>query len=202
MIVNQAIACRDFPCMDVDHSCYYLPVVTLVGENVKLVMVAEAAPKQLQDGFYEPGSPLFAETTLLAFEDAGIRVSSIDELLAMGVYLTTAVKCCKTEYSIKSNTIKTCSYILEDELAQFPNLAVIMLMGDVAIKAFNYIARRQDLSRVIPAGPTYKIRTGEYYYHDIRVFPSYLQAGPAFFIEKSKRRMITEDLASAISIIN
>lgn len=201
MKVNQAIACLDFPCQDVNHDCYYLPVIAIEAENVRMVMISEAAPKQLQDGFYEPGCPLFAETTLLAFEDAGLQVSSIDELLAIGVYLTTAVKCCKTEYNIKISTIKTCSHILEDELAQFPNLVVIMLMGDVAIKSLNYIARRKNLSRVIPAGPTYKIRRERYLYNDIRVFPSYLQAGPAFFIEKSKRRMIAEDLSSAINII-
>jgi len=201
MKINQAIECLDFPCQDINHGCYYLPVVTIEAENVRMVMISEAAPKQLQDGFYESGSPLFAETTLLAFGDAGLQVSSIEELLAMGVYLTTAVKCGKTSYSIKTSTIKTCSHILEEELAQFPNLAVIMLMGDVAIKSLNYIARRNDLPRVIPAGPTYKIRGEKYLYNDIKVFPSYLQAGPAFFIEKSKRRMIAEDLSSAISII-
>ena len=201
MKVNHTIACLDFPCQDVNHDCYYLPVVQLEAENVRMVMISEAAPKLLQDGFYESGCPLFAETTLLAFEDAGLQVSSIDKLLAMGVYLTTAVKCGKTEYNIKTSTIKTCSHILEDELAQFPNLAVIMLMGDVAIKSLNYIARRNDLPRVIPAGPTYKIRGEKYLYNNIRVFPSYLQAGPAFLIERSKRRMIAEDLSSAISII-
>lgn len=38
--------------------------------------------------------------------------------------------------------IKTCSYLLEKELALFPNVKVYMLMGDVAIKAFNNISRR------------------------------------------------------------
>jgi len=31
--------------------------------------------------------------------------------------------------------------------------------------------------------------------------PSYLQAGPSFFIEKSKRRMIAEDVAHALSLV-
>jgi hypothetical protein len=33
------------------------------------------------------------------------------------------------------------------------------------------------------------------------VFPSYLQAGPSFFIEKSKRRMIAEDIANALRLV-
>jgi len=32
-------------------------------------------------------------------------------------------------------------------------------------------------------------------------FPSYLQAGPSFFIEKSKRRMIAEDLKAALRLL-
>ena len=72
-------------------------------------------------------------------------------------------------------------------------------MGDVAIKAMNYIAKRQGEPRVIPAGSTYKIRGQDFYYKGIPTFPSYLQAGPSFFIEKSKRRMIAEDIAAALS---
>jgi len=55
---------------------------------------------------------------------------------------------------------------------------------------------------VIPARSTYKIRKGEYIYGDRRVFPSYLQAGPAFFIEQSKRRMIAEDIRNAMKILD
>jgi hypothetical protein len=74
-------------------------------------------------------------------------------------------------------------------------------MGDVAIKAVNYIAQRAGAGRVIPAGSTYKIRGGEYFFGDKQAFPSYTQAGPSFFIEKSKRRMIAEDIAAALRMI-
>ena len=76
-----------------------------------------------------------------------------------------------------------------------------MLMGDVAIKALNYIAKRAGAGRVIPAGSTYKIRGQPYFYGEMRAFPSYLQAGPSFFIEKSKRRMIAEDISAALSLV-
>ena len=119
----------------------------------------------------------------------------------MGVYLTTAVKCGKTGYGIKTGTVKECSQLLEKELAFFPKIKVYMLMGDVAIKAVNDIARRAGQKRIIPAGSTYKIRGEAYYYGDIRAFPSYLQAGPSFFIEQSKRTMIAEDISAALGII-
>jgi len=50
-------------------------------------------------------------------------------------------------------------------------------------------------------GSTYKIRGQEYTWRHRRLFPSYLQAGPSFFIEKSKRKMIAEDIASAMKLL-
>jgi hypothetical protein len=73
-------------------------------------------------------------------------------------------------------------------------------MGDVAIKAVNYIAKREGKERAIPAGSTYKIRDGVIYFRGKRAFPSYLQVGPSFGIEKSKQRMIAEDIASALKL--
>ena len=74
-------------------------------------------------------------------------------------------------------------------------------MGDVAIKAANYIAQRGGQGRAIPAGSTYKIRGREYTFHGAHAFPSYLQAGPAFFVEKSKRQMIAQDIAAALHLV-
>jgi uracil-DNA glycosylase len=166
-----------------------------------MVMISEAAPVNPGDYYYAKGDSLFEQTTVQAFKDAGENVSSIQDILDQGVYLTTAVKCGKTGYGIKANTIKECSLILEKELALFPDVEVFMLMGDVAIKAINYIAKRAGEERVIPAGSTYKIRGKEYFFQGRRAFPSYLQAGPSFFIEKSKRRMIAEDIAAAMRLL-
>jgi uracil-DNA glycosylase len=164
-------------------------------------MISEAAPSNPADYYYAKGTPLFQQTTVQAFKDASADVSSIQDVLDKGVYLTTAVKCGKTGYSIKANTIKECSLILEKEIALFPDVQVYMLMGDVAKKAINYIAKRNGKPRVIPAGSTYKIRNQEYIFQGKRVFPSYLQAGPSFFIEKSKRRMIADDITTALTLL-
>ncbi|HEY93885.1 MAG TPA: uracil-DNA glycosylase [Dehalococcoidia bacterium] len=164
-------------------------------------MISEAAPNDPKDYYYAGDDALFAQTTVQAFQDAGADILSFRDILNLGVYCTSAVKCGKTGYGIKTDTVKQCSFILEKELALFPDVKVYMLMGDVAIKAINDIARRAGEKRVIPAGSTYKIRDQEYRYKDIRVFPSYLQAGPSFFIEKSKRKMISEDIAAALEYI-
>ena len=201
MQVSQFIGCEGFPCADVRHECYIIPGIDVKPDEISIVMISEAAPANPDDYYYAEGDSLFQQTTVQAFNDAGAVVSSIQDILNRGVYLTTAVKCGKTGYGIKTSTIKECSLILEKELALFPDVKVFMLMGDVAIKAINDIARRAGEGRVIPADSTYKIRGQEYLFRGRRVFPSYLQAGPSFFIEKSKRRMIAEDIAAALSLV-
>jgi uracil-DNA glycosylase len=202
MRVSYCVGCENFPCSDVKHDSYILPDVEINPEKVRIVLVSEAAPADPNDYYYAGNQPHFEKTTLQAFNQAGVEVSCLQDLLEMGCYFTTAVKCGKTGYGIKAATIKTCSHILADELSLFPNAQAFLLMGDVAIKAINYIAQREDASRAIPAGSTYKIRGGEYYFRAKRAFPSYLQVGPSFGIEKSKQRMIAEDIAAALAIVN
>jgi uracil-DNA glycosylase len=201
MKVSKYTECSEFPCADVKHECYVLPGIDVKPDRVSIVMISEAAPADPGDYYYAKGKPLFAQTTVQAFNDAGANVSSIQDILELGVYLTTAVKCGKTGYGIVTATIKECSFILEKELVLFPNVQVFLLMGDVAIKAVNTISQRVGEGRVIPAGSTYKIRGQAYYFRGKRAFPSYLQAGPSFFIEKSKRKVIAEDIASALSLV-
>ena len=201
MQVSNFIGCREFPCADVRHECCIIPSVDVTPGDISIIMISEAAPEDPDDYYYAEGDTLFQKTTIQAFNDAGAKVLSIQDILDLGVYLTTAVKCGKTRYGIETGTIRECSCILEKEIALFPDVKVLMLMGDVAIKAVNYIARRAGEGRVIPAGSTYKIRGQEYFFRGKRVFPSYLQAGASFFIEKSKRRMIAEDIAAALSLV-
>jgi uracil-DNA glycosylase len=78
----------------------------------------------------------------------------------------------------------------------------MILMGDVAIKSLNHIVKERSGKRIIPNGSTYKIRHDEFYYGDIRVFPSYLQTGQNYLIERSKRQMISEDIRNALELIN
>ena len=202
MRVNDCVKCVKFPCDDVKHECYLVPDIRLRPELVSLIVISEAAPERASDYYYAQGNPLFQQTTVQAFKDAGKDVSSIQDLVDLGIYFTTTVKCGKTGYGLKSSTVAECSTLLEKELALFPKVKVFMLMGDVAIKAINSIAKRNGGSWVIPSGATYKIRKQQYMFQDKRVFPSYLQAGPSFFIEKSKRRMIAEDIASALTLIS
>ena len=196
----EQIRCSRFPCGDVRIESYAVPGVEIRPPDVSIVLISEAAAGDPADGYYAGPGSLFERTTVQAFRDAGAGVDSIADILGLGVYLTTAVKCGKTGYGLSAATIKECSLLLDGELALFPNAKAYLLMGDVAIKAVNYIALRAGEGRVVPPGSTYKIRGSEYTFRNGRAFPSYLQAGPSFFIEKSKRAMIAEDIAAALAL--
>lgn len=200
MLTSDHVGCKGFPCGDVNHACYVVPSVAVTPEDVSIILISEAAPADPADYYYAGGDALFQQTTVQAFNDAGAGVASIGDIMSLGVYLTTAVKCGKTAYGIKASTIEECSFLLEQEIGLFPKPRAFLLMGDAAIKAVNAIAKRRGEGRVIPAGSTYKIRDQSYFFRGARAFPSYLQAGPSFFIEKSKRRMIAEDIAAALAL--
>ena len=124
------VGCKNFPCSDVNHSSYIIPGVEIDARAISIVLISESAPEKLEDYYYSGGAaagtaaraPLFAETTLLAFSDAGVKVDSVQELIQRGVYLTSAVKCAKTTYGIQTSTIAECSRLLEQELSLFPNI--------------------------------------------------------------------------------
>ena len=200
MKINTFVQCLDFPCLDTRRESYRVPDVEIDPAKVSILLISEAAPEKPADYYYSGPDALFAQTTLLAFQDAGAKVQSIQDILELGVYLTTAVKCGKTGYGLATPTIEHCSYLLEKELALFPNVKVYLLMGDVAIKAVNMIAKRNGEPRVISAGATYKIRGCEFTFHGARALPSYVQAGPAFFVEKVKRKMIADDIKKALML--
>lgn len=168
--------------------------------TVRVVLISECAAPDGRDDYGASGHSEFDATTLEAFAAAGLPVNSVAEFAARGIHLTVAVRHPKLRGSISAATIRAHAVILAEELARFPAARVYLLMGDVAIAAVNHIARLRTGKRAVPAGSTYRIRGGEYSLGDVRLLPSYLQAGPAWRIEASKREMITEDIATALAL--
>jgi len=79
MRVSECVRCEEFPCADVRHECYVVPDVDVKPDGISLVMVSEAAPADLGDYYYAEGDPLFEQTTVQAFSDAGAAVSRMRE---------------------------------------------------------------------------------------------------------------------------
>ena len=179
----------------------YLNNIDIDPLTIKAIMINEVVPSDPLQDFYGTSDADYLKTTIPLLQGAGTEVTSIQDILQMCIYITNAVKTPKTEYAIDKGSIEKSLPYLEAEISLFPNIKVIMLMGDVAKKAFNMIAKKSTKKNVIPAVSTYKLRNSEIYYKGIRVMPSYIMTGGNILIEKSKVTMATEDIATMLEII-
>lgn len=169
--------------------------------TIKAILINEVVPSDASQDFYGVPGANYLKTTIPLMQGAGAQVTSIQDILQLGIYITNAVKTPKTDYAIDKSSIEKSLPYLEQELALFPNVKVIMLMGDVAKKAFNIITKKTAKKNVVPAISTYKLRNSQLYYGDIRIMPSYIMTGGNILIEKSKVTMATEDIAGMLEII-
>ncbi len=170
-------------------------------KRIKIIIICEALPENKEDYFYSSGNSTYVMNTINAFNDAGVNVKDINGIIKKGVYLTVAVKTTRKGLTFPTEIIKEHSYTLEEELNAFPNVKAILLMGDAAIKALNFISQRTTGKKAIRSGSTYKIRGEKFYYRNTRVFPSYLQTGKNFLIEKAKQKMVAEDIRNAFELL-
>jgi uracil-DNA glycosylase len=179
----------------------YLNDIEVDPLTIKAIMINEVVPADPAQDFYGSADADYLKTTIPLLQGAGAAVASIQDVLQMGIYITNAVKTPKTEYTIDKSSIEKSLPYLEAEMALFPNVKVIMLMGDVAKKAFNMITKKATKKNAVPAVSTYKLRNSEIFYQGIRVMPSYIMTGGNILIEKSKVTMATEDIAIMLEII-
>ena len=179
----------------------YLNSIEIDPLTIKAIMINEVVPSDPLQDFYGLPDADYLKTTIPLLQGAGAEVHSIQDILQMGIYITNAVKTPKTEYAIDKSSIENSLPYLEAEISLFSNVKVIMLMGDVAKKAFNMITKKSTKKNVIPAVSTYNLRKSEIYYEGIRVMPSYIMTGGNIQIEKSKVTMATEDIAIMLEII-
>jgi uracil-DNA glycosylase len=181
---------------------FQFPDVNINTDKIKTIMINEVVPADPENDFYGKNeSPDYLSTVFPLFQKAGAEVENIDDITSLGIYLTNAVKIPKNEYTISKDLITDSLPFLEAEIELFPNLEVIMLMGDVAKKALNMISRKRTKTAVIPAISTYKLRNSEFWYGKIRVFPSYIMTGKNILIEKSKFEMASDDIRKMLELI-
>jgi hypothetical protein len=179
-----------------------LPDAAIDTVNIQVMMINEAPPINPDDFFYSKArNPGDMKTALPLFRNAGVEVYDIDDILRKGIYITTAVKSPKQSYTVEKEKIIEYLPVLEHEIEMFPNLKVIMLMGDVSKKSFNMIAKKRTKKNAVPSGSTYKIRNSEFFFEGIRIFPSYIMTGGNILIEKSKCSMISDDINRMIKLI-
>lgn len=181
---------------------FQFPDVNINTDLIKAIMINEVVPHNPADDFYGDNNPPdYLTTTLPLFAKAGFEAVSVDDITMAGIHITNAVKIPKSNTTISRELIEQCYPLLEYEIGLFPNLKVIMLMGDVAKKTFNIITKAKTKKNIVPSISTYKLRSSELYYENIRIFPSYIMTGGNILIEKSKVEMAAEDIRKMLSII-
>lgn len=175
--------------------------VNIEPETIQAIMINEVVPSCPEDDFYGKPDSAYMSTTIPLFRKAGIEIGSVQDILNNGIYITNAVKTPKTEYAVSKESIEDSLPYLEKELALFPNAKVIMLMGDVAKKAFNMICKKATKKNAVPSISTYKLRNTEIFYNGIRIMPSYIMTGQNILIEKSKFEMASKDIETMYRLI-
>ena len=175
--------------------------VNIEPETIRAIMINEVVPSCPEDDFYGKPDSAYMSTTIPLFRKAGIEVNSIQDILDHGIYITNAVKTPKSEYAVSKESIEDSLPYLEKELALFPNVKVIMLMGDVAKKAFNMICKKATKKNAVPSISTYKLRNTEIFYNGIRIMSSYIMTGQNILIEKSKFEMASKDIETMYRLI-
>ena len=175
--------------------------VNIEPETIQAIMINEIVPSCPEEDFYGKPNSAYMSTTIPLFRKAGIEVGSVQDILNNGIYITNAVKTPKSEYAVSKESIEDSLPYLEKELALFPNVKVIMLMGDVAKKAFNMISKKATKKNAVPSISTYKLRNTEIFYKGIRIIPSYIMTGQNILIEKSKFEMASEDIETMYRLI-
>lgn len=170
-------------------------------EIIQTIMINEVVPSSPEEDFYGKPDSAYMSTTIPMFRKAGIEIGSVQDILNNGIYITNAVKTPKTEYAVSKKSIEDSLPYLEKELALFPNVKVIMLMGDVAKKAFNMICKKATKKNAVPSISTYKLRNTEIFYNGIRIMPSYIMTGQNILIEKSKFEMASKDIETMYRLI-
>ena len=110
-------------------------------DSIRAIMVNEIVPDDPTQDFYGTSGEQYLSTTLPLFQKAGLPMETVEDILHMGIYLTNAVKTPKDGYTVEKASMEESLPYLEQELSLFPHVQVIMLMGDVAKKMVNQIAR-------------------------------------------------------------
>jgi DNA-directed RNA polymerase beta' subunit len=70
--------------------------------NVKAIMINEVVPYDQAEDFYGEPCANYLTTTIPLFQKAGFQVTSIQDILQMGIYITNAVKTPKSDYTIEA----------------------------------------------------------------------------------------------------
>lgn len=80
--------------------------VNIEPEKVRAIMINEVVTVDSDDDFYGKPDSAYMSTTIPLFRKAGIKVSGVQDILNLGIYITNAVKMPKSEYAVSKECIE------------------------------------------------------------------------------------------------
>ena len=110
----------------------YLNNIEIDPPTIKAIMINEVVPSDPIQDFYGAADADYLKTTIPLFQMAGAKVTSIQDILQKGIYITNAVKTPKSEYNIDKGSIENSLPYLETAGTAFFFDAFFVIM----LKAF------------------------------------------------------------------
>ena len=105
----------------------YLNNIDIPPLTIKAIMINEVVSSDPLQDFYGLPDADYLKTTIPLLQGAGTAVTSIQDILQMGIYITNAVKTPKADYAIDKRSIENSLPYLEAELSLFPNIKLLCL---------------------------------------------------------------------------
>ena len=98
----------------------YLNNIDIDPLTIKAIMINEVVPADPLQDFYGAPDADYLKTTIPLLQGAGAKVTSIQDILQKGIYITNAVKTPKADYVIDKRSIENSLPYLEAELSLSP----------------------------------------------------------------------------------
>ena len=83
---------------------------------IRAIMINEVVPADPEQDFYGASGEEYLSTTIPLFQQAGLDVHSIQDILGIGIYITNAVKTPKSTYTVDKSAMEESLPYLEAEL--------------------------------------------------------------------------------------
>ena len=98
----------------------YLNNIDVDPLTIKAIMINEVVSSDPLQDFYGTPDADYLKTAIPLLQGAGAEVTSIQDILQKGIYITNAVKIPKTEYAIDKSSIESSLPYLEAEISFIP----------------------------------------------------------------------------------
>ncbi len=84
----------------------YLNNITIDPHTIQAIMINEVVPSDPLQDFYGSPDADYLKTTIPLLQGAGTQVTSIQDVLQKGIYITNAVKTPKTGYAVDKSSLE------------------------------------------------------------------------------------------------